>query len=162
MKIIHLEDEWPKARSLAHQLHDRIFEFLPPESAVELDLVEEEDASSRIPSKIVVSLVGRRPAPIFEYLFVVDLDTLKDIATPADLVIVDIMRNDKSGRFVSILPAVMEVFNSGEFSRDRWRYFSAYPEKVPAECDLAGLTKKEHTKLIGFLFEKICEQQPWT
>lgn len=161
MRIIHLEDEWPKARTLAHQLHDKIFEFLPPEDAVELDLLEEEHADKTIPSKILVSIAGRKQIKLFEYVFVVDVDALGEMVKEDDVVIVDIMRNDKSGRFVSILPAIMEIFSSRRFNRDQWRYFSAYPEKVPLNCELVGLTKKENGKLIEFLFHKIVEQQSW-
>jgi hypothetical protein len=161
VKIIHFEDEWPKARSIAHRLHDRIFEFLPPEKQINVDLAEEEDSASDRPSKIVVTITKRQPQVLFEYVFVTEIETLRSMATKDDIVIVDIMRNDQNGRFVSILDTVLAIFRTGRFNKDNWRYFSAYPEKVPSDCELDGFTKKQNSELIEFLFCKICERRSW-
>ncbi len=71
------------------------------------------------------------------------------------------MRNDTKGRFVSILPSVMKVFRSQPFQKDRWMYFSAYPENVPPDCELSGMQKMEHKRLIEVLFIRLREEFAW-
>jgi hypothetical protein len=158
VRIIHLEDEWPKTRSIAHRVHDEVFESLPPEEAVDLELIEKEDAGNTIPSTITVSLKRKGRKLEFEYILVIDLVTLKSLAKADDVVVVDIMRNDTKGRFVSILPDILSIYKDGEVIKDNWRYFSAYPENVPEGCELKGFTKKEDDKLVEFLFDKVREQ----
>jgi hypothetical protein len=152
VKIFHFEDEWPKARSIAHRLHDRVFESLAPELQIDLDLIEQEDATSEQPSTIRVSLKDKL---IFEYIFVTTISTLRSAVGKDDIIIVDIMRSTDNGHFVSILDDVLAIFREAGHSKDNWRYFSAYPERVPETCELSGFAKKENAMLLQFLFEKL-------
>lgn len=152
MKIYHFEDEWPKGRSIAHRLHDRVFDCLPPEQQVELDLLEEEHPASDEPAKIRVTI---KEKVVFEYVLVTTTATLRSRASKDDIVVVDIMRSDETGHFVSILEEVLKIFRDGGHASANWRYFSAYPERVPEDCELSGFAKKENAKLLQFLFEKI-------
>lgn len=161
MRIIHFEDEWAKLRPIAHLLHDRIFERLAPELAVDLELVELEDLDNPgMPCRIITKIHEDSLDSIFEYIFVTDLASLGNNATKDDIVIVDIMRSDDEGHFISILDEVISLMRSKQFTVDRWRYFSAYPEKIPENCELAGFTKKEKIDLIDFLFQKVLEHRP--
>ena len=156
MRILHFEDEWASVRPIPHWLHDRIFTALPPADAVELELTEEENPKDEVPTKVTVSVkrkTGTRD--VFEYLFVKELDTLKKMAGKDDIVIVDIMRGDKDGHFVSVLEQLLPILVDGGFSLDNWRYFSNYPEKIGESSDLKGFMKKQHKELVGYLFEKV-------
>lgn len=152
MKILHFEDEWPKARSIAHRLHDRVFESLIPELQVDLDLAEQEELTSEQPSRIRVTLKDKL---VFEYIFVTTTKALRLVARKDDIVVVDIMRSTEKGHFISILDEVLVIFREDGHLRDNWRYFSAYPERVPDDCEISGFAKKENSKLLQFLFEKI-------
>ncbi|TQF37930.1 hypothetical protein UNPF46_17610 [Bradyrhizobium sp. UNPF46] len=152
MKIYHFEDEWPKGRSIAHRLHDRVFDWLPPGRQIDLDLTEEEHPTSDDPARIRVTL---KDIVVFEYVLVTTIVSLQSHVTKDDVVIVDIMRSNETGHFVSILDDVLRIFREGEHKRENWRYFSAYPERVAEDCELSGFAKKENGKLLQFLFEKI-------
>lgn len=160
MRIIHFEDEWAKTRSIAHRLHDRIYGALAPEHAVELDLNEAENLQSMTPSTITVALNGKPRRIIFEYILVTDLGALQETVTKADTVVVDIMRSDQNGRFVSILDDVLRLLGRPGFQRNNWRYFSAYPEKVPSDSRLQGFTKKQDKELVEFLFSRLSKELP--
>jgi hypothetical protein len=162
MKIIHFEDEWAKTRSIPHRLHDRIFEFLAPEKRVTLELNEYEDSKTPDkPSRILVSLAaGSDSELIFEYILVTELETLAELASSEDVVIVDIMRSDDRGRFVSMLQQIIELLTQRRFNKDNWRYFSAFPEKIGDSRVLEGYTKKQASELIEFLFSKVLERKP--
>ncbi|MDA9537760.1 hypothetical protein ACM41_16645 [Bradyrhizobium sp. CCBAU 21362] len=152
MRIYHFEDEWPKGRSIAHRLHDRVFDWLPPARQIDLDLSEEEHPTSDEPAKICVTL---KDIVVFEYVLVTTIASLQSHVTKDDVVVVDIMRSNETGHFVSILDEVLMIFRRGEHKRENWRYFSAYPERVPEDCEISGYAKKENGKLLQFLFEKI-------
>ena len=158
MRIIHFEDEWAKTRSVAHRLHDKIFEFLPPERAIELELNEQENLKSANPSTITVTLNEKLRKTIFEYVFVTELATLREMATKRDTVVVDIMRSDQNGRFVSILDDIIGLLERPGFAKSNWRYFSAYPEKVPEGCELQGFTKRQDKELVDFLFAQVFKE----
>jgi hypothetical protein len=152
VKIFHFEDEWPKARSIAHRLHDRVFEALVPEQQVDLDLAEQEEPTSEQPSRIRVTLKDKL---VFEYVLITTTKALRSAATKDDIIVVDIMRSTEKGHFVSILDEILVIFREAGHSKDNWRYFSAYPERVPENCEITGYAKKENLKLLQFLFEKI-------
>lgn len=161
MRIIHLEDEWPGVRSIAHWLHDTIFQELPPEEKIELDLREIEQPKERIPAIITVSLKTKSGSrQLFEYLIVPDLSTLKDEVSNDDIVVVDIMR-DMNGRFVSILDELVPIFSREGFNaKENWRYFSNYHEKVAESCALQGFMKKQGQDLVRYLYDKVRSDWP--
>jgi hypothetical protein len=157
VKIVHLEDEWPTVRPIAHWLHDKIFRNLPPELGVELDLKEEEHLKDQgTPARITVSVkLKDGPRPIFEYIIVTDLETLKARAGKNDIVVVDVMR-DRNGLFVSILEDLGPIFEQEGFSAEKnWRYFSNYPEKAAESGKLQGFMKKQGEELVDYLYQKI-------
>ena len=158
MRIIHLEDEWPQSRTIPHLLHDQIFKALPPESRVELDLYEEEHLGTQRPAEVVAIINSQPPLTVFSYSFITDLETLQAEARPEDIVIVDIMRSDPRGRFVPILDEVLALLRDSAYSPGNWRYFSAYPEKVPADCELSGFPKGARDELVQFLFGRVFER----
>jgi hypothetical protein len=161
VRIIHFEDEWAKTRSIPHRLHDMIFEFISPDKKVQLELKDLELSAPGQPSTITVSLDSTESHTIFEYVLVTDIDTLKSMAVAEDIVIVDIMRSDENGYFVSMLEPIQSLFAGGDYNKDNWRYFSAFPEEVPDNCVLGGFTKKQAAELVQFLFGKVRERQPW-
>ena len=158
MRIIDFEDEWPTVRSIPHWLHDKIFQKLPPEEAVELELREEERPKDKIPATISVSLkVRNSPRQMFEYVFVTDTAALRELAKKDDIVIVDVMR-DVNSRFVSILDDLIPIFGQDEFNpKDNWRYFSNYHERVAESSALQGFMKKQRKELVDYLYGKVMD-----
>ncbi|MEI9886315.1 MAG: hypothetical protein WDN08_07390 [Rhizomicrobium sp.] len=156
MRIVHFEDEWAGVRSIAHWLHDRVFQALSPAEQVELELKEEENSKEKVVAKITVFLkIKGIQHQVFEYLFVTDLDILNELVTKDDIVVVDIMRSDKKGRFVSILRELEPIYHRDGFDKESWRYFSNYPEKIADTSELQGFMKKQFKELVEYLFEKV-------